>query len=159
MWKSASMFGSFILIGAGVVWQQDAAKPPATDSQDATVAPKQVDDLKIPVEDMKRVNPVKATPTGLAHAKKTFGFNCAMCHGKDGDGQGDLADQMKLKLKDWRDPAALKDMTDGELYYIIAKGKGQMPAGADQMKPEDIWNMVIYVRSFAAKTAPAKAKP
>ena len=114
--------------------------------------------VKIPEEDMRRVNPVKATPAGLAHAKKVFGYNCAMCHGKDGDGQGDLADQMKLKLKDWRDASSLKDMTDGELYYIIAKGKGQMPAGADQMKPDEIWTMVIYVRLFAQKATPAKAR-
>ena len=43
-----------MLIGAGIVWQQDAAKPLTTDSQDATVAPKQGGDVKIPEEDMKR---------------------------------------------------------------------------------------------------------
>jgi hypothetical protein len=28
--------------------------------------------------------------------------HCAMCHGDEGDGKGDLAVQMKLELKDWR---------------------------------------------------------
>ena len=33
-----------------------------------------------------------------------------------------------------------------------------MPAGADQMKPDEIWTMVNYVRTFADKTA-TKVKP
>jgi mono/diheme cytochrome c family protein len=59
-------------------------------------------------------------------------------------------------LKDWRDSSALKDLTDGELFYIISKGRGQMPPGAEQMKPDEIWTMVVYVRSFADKSAAAK---
>jgi mono/diheme cytochrome c family protein len=113
-------------------------------------------DWKVPPEAAKQVNPVKPTAASQARAKKLYGFDCAMCHGTNGDGKGDLAVDMKLSLKDWKDPASLKDMTDGELNYIIAKGKGKMPAGADQMKPDEIWNMVSYVRSFAGKSASAK---
>jgi len=36
------------------------------------------------------------TPDGLAQAKKLYGYHCAMCHGNNGDGKGDLAEQMKL---------------------------------------------------------------
>jgi mono/diheme cytochrome c family protein len=111
-------------------------------------------EAKIPEEAAKKANPVKPTPAGLAQAKKLYGYDCAMCHGKGGDGQGDLAGDMKLKLNDWRDSAALKDTTDGELFYIISKGRGQMPAGEQQMKPDEIWMMVNYVRSFATKTKP-----
>jgi mono/diheme cytochrome c family protein len=125
------------------------------DPSPATPAPEK----KIPDDAARMPNPVKPTPVGMAQAKKLYGFDCAMCHGKTGDGQGDLAGDMKLKLRDWRDPAALKDMTDGEMFYMIAKGKGQMPAGADQMKPDEIWMMVNYVRSFADKSGMAKAKP
>lgn len=159
MLKLASVLSSFVLVGTALLWQHEELKSASPTGQDAAASAPQSAEVKIPEEDVKRVNPVKATPAGLAHAKKVFGYNCAMCHGKEGDGQGDLADQMKLKLKDWRDPSSLKDMTDGELYYIIAKGKGQMPAGAEQMKPEDIWNMVLYIRLFAAKATPAKTKP
>ena len=159
MWKQASAFASLALVGTLLAWKQEAAKPAAGAPQDTVVTGAPAEEVKIPVEAAKMVNPVKTTAVGIAHAKKVFGYNCAMCHGKNGDGQGDLADQMKLKLKDWRDSAALKDMTDGELYYIISKGKGQMPAGAEQMKPEEIWTMVHFVRGFAEKAAPAKAKP
>ncbi|WP_263365883.1 c-type cytochrome [Edaphobacter bradus] len=106
----------------------------------------------IPAEAAKMVNPVKPTPESQAHAKKIFGYDCAMCHGVNGDGKGDLVGDLKLKMKDYTDPAALKDFTDGELFYIIRNGKGQMPAEeVARANPEDVWNMVILVRSFAKK--------
>jgi mono/diheme cytochrome c family protein len=146
MWKPFALFSACALFAPGVVVPQDgtAAQQPATE------------EWKVPPEAAKQVNPVKPTPASLARAKKLYGYDCAMCHGTKGDGKGDLAADMKLTLKDWRDPAALKDVTDGELDYIITKGKGKMPAGADQMKPDEVWTMVVYVRSFA-KSAAAKA--
>lgn len=74
-----------------------------------------------------------------------------MCHGANGDGKGEVAVDEKLKLKDYRDPAALKDMTDGELFYIIKNGKGQMPPEGDRLKAPELWNLVNYIRSLARK--------
>lgn len=115
-------------------------------------------DYKIPPEASKLPNPVKPTAASLAAGKKSYGFDCAMCHGKDGDGKGDLAEDMKLKLVDYRDPASLKNMTDGDLFYIIKNGKGDMTGEGDRSKTDEIWNLVNYVRSLAQKnfTAPAK---
>ncbi len=114
-------------------------------------------DYKIPPDASKLPNPVKPTAASLAAGKKSYGFDCAMCHGKDGDGKGDLAADMKLKLVDYRDPASLKDMTDGDLFYIIKNGKGEMTGEGDRSKPEEIWNLVNYVRSLAQKNfTPAK---
>ncbi len=105
----------------------------------------------IPVDASQKSNPVKATAESLARGKRQFGYDCAMCHGKTGDGTGDVAADMKLKMKNHTDPAALKDLSDGELFYIIKKGKDQMPAEGDRVKNEEIWDMVNYVRSFAKK--------
>jgi mono/diheme cytochrome c family protein len=105
----------------------------------------------IPAEAARMVNPVKPTPESQAHIKKVYGYDCAMCHGENGNGKGDLVRDMKLTLKDYTDPAALKDLSDGQIFYIIKNGKGQMPGEGDRAKPEDLWNMVIYVRSFAKK--------
>ena len=43
----------------------------------------------------------------------------------------------------------MKAYTDGEMFYVIQNSKDKMPAEGDRAKPEDLWNMVIYVRSFA----------
>lgn len=98
-----------------------------------------------------RTNPVKPTPESQAHAKKIWGYDCALCHGEKGDGKGDVADSMKLTLKDYTKPDSLKDITDGQMYDIILKGKGQMPGEEGRAKPDDIWNLIIYIRNMSKK--------
>jgi len=119
-------------------------EPPKTPAEQATADAKSA-------ADAVKVNPVKATPASLALGKKAYTSDCAMCHGKMGAGDGDLATDMKLKLKDYRDPEALKSMTDGEIYSIITNGKGQMSGEEGRMKPAQVWDVVNYVRSLAKK--------
>jgi hypothetical protein len=85
-----------------------------------------------------------------------------MGHGKDGDGKGDLATDMKLQLKDWRDTSTISHYSDGELFYIITNGKGKMVGGEGHRTKEKVrWNLVNLVHSFGQKSAPeaATAKP
>jgi mono/diheme cytochrome c family protein len=56
-----------------------------------------------------------------------------------------------LKLRDYRDLATLKELTAGEIYSIIGNGKGKMTGEDGRMKPEQIWDMVNYLRSLAKK--------
>lgn len=112
--------------------------------------PAKAAEFKIPPEDAARVNPVKPTAESLAKGKKLYGFDCAMCHGKDGDGKGDMASDMK-NVTDFTNPDSLKNRTDGELFYVIRKGKGEMPPEGDRAKDDDIWNLVNYIRSLAKK--------
>ena len=105
----------------------------------------------IPAEAIAKVNPVKSTPEGLEWVKKLYGYHCSMCHGKDGDGKGELAEQMKLTLNDWRNPASISKMTDGELFYIITNGRGKMTGGeGDRTKEETRWQLVNYVKKLLA---------
>lgn len=104
-------------------------------------------------EDAAKKNPVTPTPEGLADARKFFGYSCAMCHGKTGDGKGDLAIEMKLELHDWRDASSIEKMTDGELFWIITNGKGKMPNQGDRSPEKQRWNLVNLVRSFGKKGA------
>jgi mono/diheme cytochrome c family protein len=122
-----------VALVAGWAFLQDA--PKAADAGDAA----------------KLVNPTKPTAASLAAGKKTYGTDCAMCHGKAGAGDGDLATDMKLKLKDYRDAESLKGMTDGEIYQVIDKGKGQMSGEEGRLKPAQIWDVVNYVRTLAKK--------
>ena len=124
------------------LWSQDQKdQPPAK-------APAQ--EYKVPPEDAAKANPVKPTAESLAKGKKLYGYDCAMCHGEKGDGKGDMASDMK-NVTDFTKPDALKNRTDGELFYEIRNGKGDMPPEGDRAKDDDIWNMVNYVRSLAKK--------
>jgi mono/diheme cytochrome c family protein len=105
---------------------------------------------KIPPAAAAKVNPVKPTEESLSKGKKMYGLDCAMCHGKNGDGKGDMASDIK-GVTDFTNPDSLKGRTDGELFYVIRNGKGDMPPEGDRAKDDDIWNMVNYVRSLAKK--------
>jgi len=99
-----------------------------------------------------------ATPAAPATETKIplEAVNQVICHGEDGGGAGDLAKSMKAKMVNLRDPAALKGRTDGEIYYIINHGMGEMEGEGPRVKPEDTWNLVNYVRSLS-KGQPAVA--
>ena len=141
MRRTLPIAGAILLAGFGLL----AANPKAT--QDKTGSA----EAKMTPEDAAKKNPVPPTPEGLAEVRKLFGYNCAMCHGKSGDGKGDLAADMKLELRDWRDATSIEKMTDGELFWIISNGKGKMPGEGDRTKEKVRWNFVSLVRSFAKK--------
>ncbi len=105
---------------------------------------------KSPAQTAERVNPVKPTEESLAKGKKLYAIDCAMCHGKDGDGKGDMASDVK-NVTDFTNPDALKNSSDGELFHVIRNGKGDMPPEGDRAKDSDIWNLVNYIRSLAKK--------
>jgi mono/diheme cytochrome c family protein len=100
----------------------------------------------IPLDAVQKSNPVKMTADSVARGKRQYGYDCAMCHGKIGDGKGDVATDLKLAVSDFTNPGALKNRTDGELFYIIKNGRGQMPPEGDRGNPKLIWDMVNYVR-------------
>lgn len=145
MWKPLPVLSALLLVGFSASAHQNQESTKAAPSAESKNS-----------EAVKQANPIKPTPESIASGKKMYGYDCAMCHGKDGDGNGDVAVSMKLKLLDYRDPASLKDVTDGELFNIIKNGKGKMPPEGDRAKPDLIWDMINYIRSLATKEVPPK---
>jgi mono/diheme cytochrome c family protein len=102
--------------------------------------------------------PVKPTPEALAKARSIYKIDCAVCHGDNGDGKTSLATDMNLTLDDWTTPAALANKSDKELFDQIRIGKDKMPPeDAGRAKDDDVWNIVVYIRSFSKGSAAASA--
>jgi mono/diheme cytochrome c family protein len=102
-------------------------------------------------EAAKRVNPVAASPESLSAGRRAYNQFCANCHGAagKGDGSGGAAGSQPADLTD-----AMWDYgsTDGEIYGVIHDGtSNEMGSYAERLKDADIWNIVNYVRSLAAK--------
>jgi mono/diheme cytochrome c family protein len=129
------LFSALTAAGQGSQTHLQSVPPPSKTAADAT----------------QQVNPVRPTPESITQGKKYYGYDCAMCHGENGDGKGDVAVDEKLKLKDYRDPASLQNMTDAELFSIIKNGKGQMPPEGGRVKDAELWNLVYYIRSLSQK--------
>lgn len=105
-------------------------------------------------------NPVKPSAESQARAKTLYQVDCAMCHGDNGNGKTDLATSMELTLGDWTDPKTLAGREDWELFNIIRVGKGKMPPEGDGRATDtQVWNLVIYIRSFSKSQQQERASP
>jgi mono/diheme cytochrome c family protein len=122
-------------------------------------APRFPEGYSIPAKDAQLPNPVKPTEASIAAGARFYSSQCAMCHGKDGDGKGDLAQQMELKIPDYRKPESLAKFTDGELFYILSNGMGKMPAEGNRTPDEKKWNVINYLRSLSKSREGGSAAP
>jgi mono/diheme cytochrome c family protein len=80
-----------------------------------------------------------------ASAEQLYKSKCAMCHGADGKGQTPVG--QKLGAHDFAS-AEVQKQSDAELTQIVSKGKNKMPAYEGKLKPEEIKDLVGYVRKF-----------
>jgi cytochrome c6 len=76
----------------------------------------------------------------------TYKAKCATCHGADG--KGDTPAGKSTKVRSFAD-AEVVNASDDDLAGIIEKGKAKMPGYGKSMKPDEIKDMVAYIRSLA----------
>jgi mono/diheme cytochrome c family protein len=89
-----------------------------------------------------------ATPADqLADARKMFsqGGVCARCHGETGEGGEFDMDGKKMKAPNLRTGHAVK-MTDDQIAKKIANGGDGMPKFGTRLSPEQINNLVRFIR-------------
>jgi|SRR5215471_1739312 len=77
-----------------------------------------------------------------------FKSKCALCHGANG--AGDSPTGKALKVKDLRSDETQKQ-SDADLSSTIAKGRNKMPAFGERLKPEEIQQVVAYIRQLGKK--------
>jgi mono/diheme cytochrome c family protein len=78
-------------------------------------------------------------------AGKIYKTNCVLCHAPDGSGSTPTG--KALKADDLRSDVVQKK-TDAELTAAITNGKGKMPAFGKKLKPDDIAQLVAFIRAL-----------
>lgn len=126
-----------------------AVLPASTETPGETTETSVPEPLQIPDAARNRPNPVPRTPEAVERGKVYFSSQCAMCHGTDGSGKGDLVGRLKLELPDFRQSEFQKRWTDGELYYVITEGHGRMKGEGDRLPDDWKWDMIHFIRSLA----------
>ena len=86
----------------------------------------------------------------VKEGERLYLVNCGICHGTALDGNGPLwkggEGPYPAKPQVLNDAQA-KAWTDGHYYHVITFGKGAMGSYASQLRPEQRWVVVQYIRS------------
>jgi mono/diheme cytochrome c family protein len=94
-------------------------------------------------------NPFPPDAEVLDRGKAVYTTFCIGCHGAGGEGDGHLYTsglyplQPRTLVSD--NAAGLKD---GEIYHTITLGFGSMGAHGSQIRPDDRWKLVLYIRKL-----------
>ncbi|HEX8434057.1 cytochrome c [Archangium sp.] len=90
--------------------------------------------------------PLELNRQVLEDGQKHYNIVCAQCHGRLGDGNSVVAENMALRLP----PSLLQlsDKPDGHFYAAVTEGYGVMPSFAGELNIQERWAVVAYVRAL-----------
>jgi mono/diheme cytochrome c family protein len=99
-----------------------------------------------------------ATPDAFAATRAIYDKDCKECHGATGaGGPVKLTDGTKLKVPSLREGHALRH-PDSDFTKQIEKGGDGMPAFKDKLAPQEIADLIRFIRQEfqGGRTPPAK---
>ena len=91
----------------------------------------------------------------LGNGKIIYKQYCQKCHGKRGNGQGTMAQDLEIKPRDFTDKEVMLTRTDWEIYLGIKEGGSpvglseQMTAWEDTLTDEEMLDVAVFIRQFA----------
>lgn len=93
--------------------------------------------------------PMDVSRSFMYRGKERYDIYCSPCHGKVGNGQGIImTGQYGYVPAPSFHRQASYDMPDGQFYSAITEGIRSMPAYNTQIKVEDRWAIVSYIRAL-----------
>lgn len=101
-------------------------------------------DWVVPADRATRLSTFPFNEETRKSGEQIYTVNCISCHGNPG-----RSNFISL-VPSPGDPATEKIQRnrDGELFYKVSTGRGQMPSFRSVLTANDIWNVISYVRSF-----------
>jgi len=91
-------------------------------------------------------NPLPRTEEILLAGQKTYNIYCIVCHGPKGLGDGTVVP--KFPKPPSLQSEKIRDWADGRIYHVITTGQNLMPSYASQIKPEQRWAAIHYIRAL-----------
>jgi mono/diheme cytochrome c family protein len=109
-------------------------------------------------------NPLDTLTTSkgaMVEAERIYLINCAICHGTALDGNGPLYNAGNGPYPVAPRPLNgdyAKNLTDGHIFHVITFGIRTMGSYASQLRPEQRWWVIKYIRSKQGVTGTGTAK-
>lgn len=91
--------------------------------------------------------PIPVTAALLARGQERFNIYCAVCHGRDGYGDGIVVRRGFPKPPSYHDPR-LRNAPVGHFFDVITHGYGLMYSYADRLDAHDRWAVAAYLRAL-----------
>lgn len=97
-------------------------------------------------------NPLPSLNTkDMSEAERLYNVNCGICHGSKLDGNGPLYNggngPFAAAPRNLVTDAVVKDIPDGQMFYSITYGKGQMGPYGPQLSTKQRWMIVDYINA------------
>ena len=95
-------------------------------------------------------------------ASRLYLVNCGICHGEKLDGQGPLHKNdgpYKAAPKNLIGDPIVSVMPDGQMFYSITYGKGNMGSYASQLSTRQRWMVIHYIKGQQAAAKKPAQKP
>lgn len=101
-------------------------------------------DWVVPDDRKGRLSTFPFTDETRKEGERFYKINCQSCHGDPGKGN------YIALVPAPGDPATEKIQrnSDGEIFYKLTVGRGQMPSFRSVLSTDEIWKVVSYLRSF-----------
>ncbi|OGR46903.1 MAG: hypothetical protein A2X40_02865 [Elusimicrobia bacterium GWC2_65_9] len=103
--------------------------------------------IKTPEEAARLVNPLPRTTETMEKGRVLYAVYCRVCHGFLGDGRTTLTSAYGAKPADLR-IKRLALAPDGTIYHAIMVGKNAMPSYAYELKEDERWAVIHYLRAL-----------
>ena len=88
------------------------------------------------------VSPLTADQIDAERGKELFTIYCAICHGENGNGQGNLVKREKIiGVPSYAD----REITEGSIYHVLTYGLNSMGAYSNQLTQKERWMVSAYV--------------
>ena len=92
------------------------------------------------------ISAATSSPARAQDGAALYKTKCAACHGADGKGETAIGKSNKVRELG---SAEVQKQSDAELTTLVEAGKGKMPAYGKSLKPEQVKQLVEYIRSLA----------
>jgi mono/diheme cytochrome c family protein len=103
--------------------------------------------IKTPEEAARLVNPLPRTQATMEKGRALYTVYCRVCHGSLGNGMPTMTSAYGAKPADLR-IKRLAQMPDGGIYHTIMVGKNAMPSYAYELKEDERWAVIHYLRAL-----------